>query len=110
MKLSHLFPLALCALVSTAVAADKTYQVTGTVVEVSDSKIIVLKGKENFEMARNAGTKVTGEVKVGGKVTVQYSITATEIESKDAPKKEEKAPAKKEEKPAAKKEAAPAKK
>lgn len=107
MKLTHLLPIALCALASTALAADKTYQVTGTVVEVTDSKIIVLKGKENFEMSRNAGTKVTGDVKVGGKVTVQYSITATEIESKDAPKKDDKKaePAKKEDKkaPAAKK-------
>lgn len=104
MKLTHLLPIALCAFASTAFAAEKTYQVTGPVVEVTDTKIIVtsIKTKENFEMARNAGTKVTGDVKVGSKVTVQYSITATEIESKDAPKKDDKKaePAKKEDKKA----------
>lgn len=104
MKLTHLLPLALCAFATTAFAAEKTYQVTGNVVELSDTKIVVLKGKENFEMSRNASTKMTGEAKVGSKVTVQYTITAVEVESKDAPKKEEKKkeePAKKEDKKAA---------
>jgi hypothetical protein len=58
------------------------YQVTGPVVEMTDSKIVVKKGKENWEMARDAGTKMTGDVKVGDKVTVEYKMTATSIESK----------------------------
>ena len=58
------------------------YQVTGPVLEVTDSKIVVQKGKEKWEMARDAGTKVTGDVKVGDKVTVEYKMTATNIESK----------------------------
>jgi hypothetical protein len=58
------------------------YQVTGPVLEVTDSKIVVQKGKEKWEMARDAGTKVTGDVKVGDKVTVEYKMTATSIESK----------------------------
>lgn len=57
-------------------------QVTGPVVEVTDSKIVVKKGKENWEMARDAGAKATGDVKVGDKVTVEYKMTATSIESK----------------------------
>ena len=58
------------------------YQVTGPVEEVTATKIVVQKGKEKWEMARDAGTKVTGDVKVGDKVTVEYRMTATSIESK----------------------------
>jgi len=58
------------------------YQVTGPVEEVTDTKIVVKKGKENWELARDAGTKVTGDVKKGDKVTVEYRMTATSIEVK----------------------------
>ena len=58
------------------------YQVTGPVEEVTDTKIVVKKGKENWELARDAGTKVTGDVKKGDKVTVEYKMTATNIEVK----------------------------
>ncbi|HEU5338221.1 MAG TPA: hypothetical protein VFU39_02940, partial [Sulfuricaulis sp.] len=40
------------------------------------------KGKEKWEMARDASTKVTGDVKKGDKVTVEYKMTATSIEVK----------------------------
>ena len=72
--------------------ADK-YQVTGPVAEVTDTKIVVMKGAERFEVARNAATKVEGgEVKVGSKVTIKYVMTATSVEVKAEEKKE--APAK----------------
>lgn len=58
------------------------YQVTGPVEEVTDTKIVVQKGKEKWEIARDANTKVTGDVKKGDKVTVEYKMTATSIESK----------------------------
>lgn len=80
--------LALAA--APAFAADKTYQVTGPVVAVNDTTITVEKGKEKWEIARTKDTKVTGDLKVGAKVTVYYTMTATSIEAK-----EEKAPAKK---------------
>ncbi len=35
-----------------------------------------------WELARGAGTKVTGDLKVGAKVTVTYTMTATGIEVK----------------------------
>jgi len=80
--------------VSVAYAASvKTYQVTGPVLEVKDDMIVVQKGNDKWEIARDKDTKVTGDLKVGSKVTIQYTMTAKEIESKDAPKKE---PAKKE--------------
>ena len=63
-----------------AFAAGKTYQVTGPIVEVRSDAIVVKKGSDNWELARNASTKVTGDLKVGEKVTIQYTMTATEIE------------------------------
>lgn len=69
--------------------AGKTYQVTGPVVEVTDTKIVVLKGKEKWELARTPGSKITGDLKVGSKVTIDYSMTAENIEvkaEKTAPK------------------------
>jgi hypothetical protein len=58
------------------------YQVTGPVVEVTDSKIIVQKGKEKWELAKDPTTKMNGDVKVGDKVTVEYKMTATDITAK----------------------------
>ena len=83
---------------SVAFAASvKTYQVTGPVLELKDDMIVVQKGNDKWEIARDKDTKVTGDLKVGSKVTIQYQMTAKEIESKEAPKKEApaKAPAKK---------------
>jgi hypothetical protein len=67
---------------SVAFAAVKTYQVTGPVLEVSDTMIAVQKGKDRWEIARDASTKVTGDLKVGAKVTIEYRMTATSVEVK----------------------------
>ncbi len=64
-------------------ASPDSYQVTGPIVEVTDAKIVVMKGKEKFEIARIADTKVTGELKVGTKVTIEYAMTAKSIEAKE---------------------------
>ncbi len=77
-----------------AFAADKTYQVTGPIVDVTDTTITVEKGKEKWEIARTKDTKVTGDLKVGEKVMIQYTMTAVSIEAKEA-KAPAKAPAKK---------------
>ncbi len=71
--------------ISTATFA-KDYQVTGPVIEATDSKFIVDKKGEKFEIARTPSTKVTGDLKVGDKATVYYSMTATEVEVKADPK------------------------
>jgi hypothetical protein len=69
---------------STAFAAgDKTYQVTGPVLEVTDTMIAVQKGKDRWEISRDANTKVTGDLKVGEKVTITYTMSATEVEVKE---------------------------
>ena len=66
-----------------ALAGDaKTYQVTGPVLEVTATTITVQKGSEKWQINRDASTKVAAEPKVGSKVTVNYTMTATEISVK----------------------------
>ena len=85
---------------TAAFAAEaKDYQVTGPVLEVNSSMIAVQKGKDRWELGRDSNTKATADPKVGDKVTVHYTMTATNIEVKAA--KAEKAAAKKDAKPAA---------
>ena len=68
--------------------ADKTYQKTGTVVDVNDSAVVIDTGKDGkWEFKRDAGTKIEGDVKKGAKVTVQYSMSATKVEAKAEKKK-----------------------
>ena len=71
-----------------AFAGEKVgkYQVTGSVAELTDTKIVVIKGAERFDLERNANTKVDGDLKVGAKVTVKYVLsfvmTAATVEVK----------------------------
>jgi len=61
-------------------AAPKTYQVTGPVLELTADMIVVqAKGSERWEIARDASTKVTGDLKVGAKVTIEYRMTAATV-------------------------------
>ena len=71
-------------LAAPALAAVKTYQVTGPVLELTGDHITVQKGQERWEVARDASTKVTGDLKVGAKVTIEYRMTATSVEVKPA--------------------------
>src|SRR5947207_15751425 len=80
-----LFAAASLALGSAAFAGSvKDYQATGPILEVNDSMIAVQKGKDRWEIARDSNTKATGELKTGEKVTVHYTMTATNIEVKAA--------------------------
>ncbi len=79
--------LALALVAGAALAAEKTYQVTGPVLEVRDDAVVVEKGKEKWEIARTPDTKVQGELKKGEKVTVHYKMTATSIDVAAAKKK-----------------------
>jgi hypothetical protein len=74
---------------------------------VTDTSITVQKNKEKWQLARTKDTKVTGEPKVGAKVTIMYTMTATSIDAKGGDAKA--GAAKAEAKPADAK-AAPAKK
>ena len=87
MKLKHLFASTLAATLllgaSLTPAADaKTYQVTGPVLEVTPTTITVQKGDEKWQVTRQKNTKITGDLKVGAKVTIHYRMVATEVEVK----------------------------
>jgi hypothetical protein len=82
--------IAFILVASVSFGAVKTYQVTGPVLEVTSTMIAVKKGADRWEVARDAGTKVTGDLKVGSKVTIEYRMTATSVNVAAA-----KAPAKK---------------
>ena len=69
-------------LAGSALAADKSYQVTGPVLEMTDTTVTVQKGNDKWVLNRSAATKVTGELKVGAKVTIEYTMTAVTIEAK----------------------------
>src|SRR6478672_3591386 len=71
------------ALSNAAYAAGaKTYEVTGPDLEVTGSMFAVQKGKDRWEINRDANTKVTGDPKVGEKVKVTYTMSATDVEVK----------------------------
>jgi len=83
------------ALASTALA--ETYQATGPILELTDSKIVIEKAKEKWAFARSPDMKVTGELKVGSKVTIEYTMNAVSAEVKpgkaDTPDKKADKPA-----------------
>jgi FKBP-type peptidyl-prolyl cis-trans isomerase (trigger factor) len=83
-KAFSLITAASLAFAGMAFAGAKTYQVTGPVLEVNDSMIVVQKGKDRWELDRNSDTKVNGDVKVGDKVTIDYTMTAKDVEVKAA--------------------------
>jgi hypothetical protein len=76
--------VALLASSSLNAADTKTYQVTGPVLEVTPTTITVQKGNDKWEIARGSKTKTSGDIKVGAKVTIYYTMAATEIEVKDS--------------------------
>jgi hypothetical protein len=87
MKLKNLFAstLAACLLLGASLASAaeaKTYQVTGPVLEITPTVITVQKGDEKWQIARNKDTKVTGDLKVGSKVTIYYRMIGVEVEVK----------------------------
>lgn len=63
-------------------APAKAYQVTGPIIQLMDKMIVVQKGNERWEIARDETTKTKGQLKVGQKVTIHYRMLATTVESK----------------------------
>lgn len=91
MKKILIFACAFLFVAAIAFAAGpKTYQVTGPVLEVNANTVVVQKGKEKWEINRDAATKVTGDLKVGSKVTIEYTMKAVSVDVKDAKKAEPK--------------------
>ena len=80
-----LVPLLFIAIATGARAeAAKGYQVTGSVVTLTDHVITLMKGDEKWEIARGTA-KVDGTLAVGSRVTIYYKMTADSIEVKRAP-------------------------
>ncbi len=82
--LACLCAAAVLGIPSLGAAESQTYQVTGPVLEVTPTTITVQKGNDKWEIGRDAKTKSTEDIKVGSRVTIHYTMTATKIEVKDA--------------------------
>ena len=74
---------------TVAKSAAKSYQVTGPVLEVTNDMVAVQKGSDRWEIALGPDTKVTGDLKVGSKVTIEYRMTATKVDVKEPAKAKE---------------------
>ena len=81
---------ALLIATSAMAAGLKTYQATGQVLEVTNDAVVIQKGKEKWEIAKDQGTKISGDLKAGSKATVPYPMKAATIEAKAEAKKEAK--------------------
>jgi hypothetical protein len=75
--------------VAAFAGSTNTYQVTGPVLETTKDSVTVQKGKERWEIALAPDTKVTGDLKVGSKVTIEYRMTATKVDVKEKSKGKE---------------------
>jgi hypothetical protein len=80
-------------LATAAWAAPKSYQVTGPVLEIKGDVIVVDKNGEKWEVAKDAATKISGDLKVGARVTIEYTMTAKKVEVKAPPAKADPKPA-----------------
>lgn len=83
--MKKLFILSASLLLAASIQAApqaKTYQVTGPVLELTDTTIVVQKGDEKWEVARDKDCKVDGDLKLGSKVTIKYRCVATSVEIK----------------------------
>jgi len=72
------------AFTAVAFGADQKFRADGTIQRMSSSTVLVRTPVQDIEIARNANTKVTGELRRGAPVTVYYTKvsgqdTATEI-------------------------------
>jgi len=71
--------VALLIFAGSAFADDHGYQVTGPVLAVTDTSITVKKGKDPWTVSRDTSTQVTGDLKVGAKVTIKYHMVADTV-------------------------------
>jgi hypothetical protein len=74
--------LAFALLGGSALADDHNYQVTGPVLAVTTTSITVKKGSSPWTVSRDANTQVTGDLKVGAKVTIKYHMVADTVAAK----------------------------
>lgn len=75
MKLKTLCALIATTFVSCSALFGETVNLSGTVVSVTDSKIVLLSGKDEWTITRNDDTTVTGKLEVGSAVSIQTVST-----------------------------------
>lgn len=69
-------------LAAPAAFADKSYQKTGTVKDVTDKIIVLTTEKEGDWEFKRGDVKLDGAVKKGAKATVHYTMSASKVEAK----------------------------
>jgi len=74
--------VALLTFAGSALADDHNYQVTGPILAVTPTSITVKKGKDPWTVSRDTSTQVTGDIKVGAKVTIKYHMVADTVTAK----------------------------
>ena len=82
--LSLIAAVSLTASSAAFAAGAKSYQVTGTILEVKPTMIAVQKDGDRLEMDLDPQTKVTGELKIGSTVTITYVMSATKADATGA--------------------------
>jgi hypothetical protein len=81
--LAILASLAFSLIAYAATATAKKYQVTGTVTTLTDAVITVQKPDgDKWEINRDPSAAAQSDLKVGAKVTIQYTMTASDIKVK----------------------------
>ncbi len=61
----------------------KNHEVTGPALEVTPAAVTVQKGNDKWELARNSDAEIKGDFKVGARVTIHYTMSATEVGVKE---------------------------
>ncbi len=64
-------------------AQDGIRKATGELVKITAESVVIKKGKGEMVITRDPSTNVTGNLKVGEKVTVEYKMIATSVAVKD---------------------------
>jgi len=64
-------------------AQDGIRKATGELVKITAESVVIKRGKGEMVITRDPSTNVTGNLKVGEKVTVEYKMIATSVAVKD---------------------------
>lgn len=79
------YGMALCGLlcVTAALAATRAVLITGPITDIREDAIVIQKGKQQWEIARGAATKVRGELRKGALVTIEVYLSAGTIDVRE---------------------------
>jgi hypothetical protein len=72
-------------LVPTVFAQSSIYQITGRVVAVDSTKIILQSNHQQWVILRNDETKIVGPMRLGSIVTIDYKMLARIVQAVSVP-------------------------